>query len=50
LCPRTDGLLKPIKTDKDKFGETKYCHVRCAIYIPDLWFLNTSIMEPVMVS
>ncbi|XP_060581485.1 protein AF-10-like [Ruditapes philippinarum] len=41
LCPLKDGALK--RTDSGG-----WCHVVCALFIPEAWFANVQTMEPIM--
>lgn len=41
LCPQKDGALK--RTDSGG-----WCHVLCALYIPEAWFANVDTMEPIV--
>ncbi|XP_025095244.1 protein AF-10-like isoform X3 [Pomacea canaliculata] len=41
LCPQKDGALK--RTDSGG-----WCHVVCALYIPEAWFANVQTMEPIV--
>ncbi|XP_074658988.1 uncharacterized protein LOC141911828 [Tubulanus polymorphus] len=42
LCPSKDGALK--RTDNGG----GWCHVVCALFIPEAWFGNVQTMEPVI--
>ncbi|XP_070210453.1 protein AF-10-like isoform X2 [Littorina saxatilis] len=41
LCPQKDGALK--RTDSGG-----WCHVVCALYIPEAWFADVDTMEPIV--
>lgn len=41
LCPQKDGALK--RTDMGG-----WCHVVCALFIPEAWFGNVQTMEPII--
>ncbi|XP_041365724.1 protein AF-17-like [Gigantopelta aegis] len=41
LCPQKDGALK--RTDTGG-----WCHVVCALFIPEAWFSNVQTMEPIV--
>ncbi|XP_067649202.1 protein AF-10-like isoform X5 [Haliotis asinina] len=41
LCPQKDGALK--RTDTQG-----WCHVVCALFIPEAWFANVQTMEPIV--
>ncbi|KAL3832772.1 hypothetical protein ACJMK2_024386 [Sinanodonta woodiana] len=41
LCPQKDGALK--RTDS-----SGWCHVVCALFIPEAWFANVQTMEPIV--
>ncbi|XP_050418487.1 protein AF-10 isoform X2 [Patella vulgata] len=41
LCPMKDGALK--RTDSNS-----WCHVVCALFIPEAWFANVQTMEPIV--
>lgn len=41
LCPQKDGALK--RTDSGG-----WCHVVCALFIPEAWFANVQTMEPIV--
>ncbi|XP_059176744.1 protein AF-10-like isoform X2 [Physella acuta] len=43
LCPQRAGALK--RTDAGG-----WCHVVCALYIPEAWFANVQTMEPIVLS
>ncbi|XP_069110698.1 protein AF-10-like isoform X2 [Argopecten irradians] len=42
LCPQKDGALK--RTDTG----VSWCHVVCALFIPEAWFANVQTMEPIV--
>ncbi|XP_056007247.1 protein AF-17-like isoform X3 [Ostrea edulis] len=42
LCPQKDGALK--RTDTG----VAWCHVVCALFIPEAWFANVQTMEPIV--
>ncbi|XP_052683072.1 protein AF-10-like [Crassostrea angulata] len=42
LCPQRDGALK--RTDTG----VAWCHVVCALFIPEAWFANVQTMEPIV--
>ncbi|XP_064613828.1 protein AF-10-like [Liolophura sinensis] len=41
LCPQREGALK--RTDTGV-----WCHVVCALFIPEAWFANVQTMEPIV--
>ncbi|XP_014782469.1 protein AF-10 isoform X2 [Octopus bimaculoides] len=41
LCPQKEGALK--RTDTGG-----WCHVVCALFIPEAWFANVQTMEPIV--
>ncbi|CAG5122741.1 unnamed protein product, partial [Candidula unifasciata] len=43
LCPQRAGALK--RTDGGG-----WCHVVCALYIPEAWFANVQTMEPIILN
>ncbi|BFY98682.1 hypothetical protein BsWGS_01720 [Bradybaena similaris] len=43
LCPQRAGALK--RTDAGG-----WCHVVCALYIPEAWFANVQTMEPIVLN
>ncbi|XP_060073547.1 protein AF-10-like [Ylistrum balloti] len=42
LCPQKDGALK--RTDTG----VSWCHVVCALFVPEAWFANVQTMEPIV--
>lgn len=43
LCPSKDGALKPTENGN-------WAHVVCALYIPEVTFMDVTTMEPVKLS
>jgi hypothetical protein len=41
LCPKAGGAMKPVRFRR------QWCHVRCALWIPEVGFGNVERMEPI---
>eukprot|EP01018_Ginkgo_biloba_P022607 Gb_35107 [translate_table: standard] len=50
LCPRNAGALKPVMKmsgDSEKSGNMQFAHVFCARWLPETYFENREMLEPI---
>lgn len=51
LCPKEGGALKPVESHSGRGGDgstTKFAHLFCSLWIPEVYVEDIKAMEPVM--